>query len=217
LGLLSNSDLAVLVRSGRVRGYAKDEIISRRGDTGDSVLIILSGSLKIRNTTIDGRDVGLNFLSVGDIAGEIAALDGGERTADIVALEDSEIFVIQRRDILPVLASNPQATLAIVEVLCEKLRTATAIIEDSTEEMLSRVARGLMRLSQQHGRRRKERTRIDLKLSQAELGSYLGMSRANVSRQLTMLKARGAIEIDAPYIVILNETILADAAGIERR
>lgn len=216
LGLLSDAELATLVRSGRARNFAKDEVISRRGDKGDSVLVILSGSLKIKNTTLDGRDVGLNFLSVGDIAGEIAALDGGERTADIIALEDSEVFVIQRRDILPVLASNPEATLAIVEVLCERLRTATAIIEDSTEEMLSRVARGLMRLAQQHGRRRKERTRINLKLSQAELGSYLGLSRANVSRQLGTLKAQGAIEIEATYIVILNEEVLADAAGVER-
>lgn len=215
LGALSDTALQGLVRGGRARRYAQDEVISRRGDAGDSVLVILSGSLKIQNTTSAGRDVGLNFLGTGDVAGEIAVLDGGERTADIIALEDSEVFAIQRRDILPVLASNPQALLAIVEVLCEKLRTATAIIEDSTQEMLGRVARGLMRLAQQHGRRRKDRTRINLKLSQKELGNYLGLSRANVSRQLAALKTRGAIEMEASYIVILDERLLADAADEE--
>lgn len=103
--------------------------------------------------------------------------------------------------------------LAIVEVLCDKLRTATAIIEDSTHDMLGRVARGLMRLAQQHGRRRKDRTRINPKLSHAELGSYVGLSRANVSRQLTELKARGAIEIDAAYIVIVDERVLIEATS----
>ena len=216
LGLLSDSALTTLIRSGRTRQYSAGAIICRRGDIGDSVLVVLSGSLKIRNTTHDGRDVGLNFLGVGDVAGEIAVLDGGERTADIVALENAEVFVIQRREILPILTTHPQAMLAIVEVLCDKLRNATSIIEDSTHEMLGRVARGLMRLARQHGRRRKDRTRINLKLSQAELGSYLGLSRANVSRQLTELKASGAIEIDGAYIVIIDEALLTKAAGAER-
>ena len=217
LGLLSDAALATLIRSGRARQYAPGEVICRRGDSGDSVLVVLAGSLKIKNTTHDGRDVGLNFLGVGDVAGEIAVLDGGERTADIIALEATEVFVIHRRDILPVLTSHPQAMLAIVEVLCDKLRNATSIIEDSTHEMTGRVARGLMRLARQHGRRRKDRTRINLKLSQAELGSYLGLSRANVSRQLTELKAGGAIEIDGAHIVIVDEGALTKAAEAERQ
>jgi len=215
LGLLSDPALQALVRSGRVKKYAPGDIICRRGDQGDSVLVVLSGTLKIKNTTLDGRDVGLNFLGVGDVAGEIAVLDGGERTADIVALDEIEVLAIHRRDVLPTLMSHPQAMLAIVEVLCEKLRTATAIIEDSTHDMLGRVARGLIRLAQQHGRRRKERTKINLKLSQAELGSYVGLSRANVSRQLTQLKSRGAIEIDSAYIIVLDERALIEAAGSE--
>lgn len=216
LGLLSDAALQTLVRTGRSRKYAQDEVICRRGDEGDSVLVILSGSVKIKNTTHDGRDVGLNFLGVGDVAGEIAVLDGRERTADIIALDETEVFVIHRRDVLPTLVSHPQALLAIVELLCDKLRNATAMIEDSTHDMLSRVARGLMRLAQQHGRRRKDRTRINLKLSQAEFGHYVGLSRANVSRQLSELKARGVIEIDSAYIVILDEKLLVEAADAER-
>lgn len=210
LGVLPDAALQTLVRAGRARKYAQDEVICRRGDEGDSVLVVLSGSLKIKNTTHDGRDVGLNFLGVGDVAGEIALLDGGERTADIIALEETEVFVIHRRDVMPKLTLYPEAMLAIVEVLCDKLRAATAMIEDSTHHMNGRVARGLMRLAQQHGRRRENRTRINLKLSQAELGSYLGLSRANVSRQLSELKARGAIEINGAYIVIVDESLLVD-------
>ncbi len=213
LGVLSEPALLALVRSGRAKKYAPGDVICRRGDQGDSVLVVRSGSLKIKNTTQDGRDVGLNFLGVGDVAGEIAVLDGGKRTADIIALEATDVLVIHRRDILPVLTSHPEAMLAIVAVLCDKLRTATAIIEDNTHDMLGRVARGLIRLAEQHGRRRKDRTRINLKLSQAELGSYTGLSRANVSRQLTELKGRGAIEIDSAYIVILDEKMLIEATN----
>lgn len=215
LGLLSDSSLNKLVRAGRSRVCAPDEVLCHRGDKGEAVYLVLSGSVKIRNRNSEGQEIGLNFLGVGDVVGEIAVLDGGERTADIVALEACEVFAIQRRDILPVLLDNPQALMAIVELLCEKLRTATAIVEDSTHDMLGRISRGILRLAQQHGRRRKDRTTISLKLSQSELGSYLGLSRANVSRQLGELKSRGAIEIEGGRIVITNEPLLAEAARIE--
>ena len=84
--------------------------------------------------------------------------------------------------------------LEIVQVLCEKLRAASAIIEDNTLEMRGRAAKGLLRLAQQLGRTTKEGIRLDLMVSQSELGSYLSLSRANVSRQLGQLKDANVIK-----------------------
>ena len=140
-------------------------------------MVVLTGRIKIFNVTADAREVVLNFLSVGDINGEIAALDGKERTADAVAMEACEVFVAHARELLPVLAANPAALFEIVQLLCEKLRAASAIIEDNTLEMRGRTARGLLRLARQHGRTSKSGIRLQLVLSQRELGGYLGLSR----------------------------------------
>jgi CRP-like cAMP-binding protein len=212
LGCLSDEALVALARKGHTRTCARGEVVWWRGAAGDSVMIILAGRLKISNTTPDGREIGFNFLGPGDLAGEIAVLDGLERTANVTVLEPAELFVIYRRDLLPALRACPDAMFEIIQVLCEKLRIATAIIEDSTQEMRGRVARGLIRLAQQHGLTGKGRTRINLKLSQSELGSYFGLSRANVSRELSYLKDAGIIELNGPYIIVLDEEALAKVA-----
>src|SRR5205823_1312889 len=138
---------------------------------------------------------------------------GKERTADAVALEDCEVFAVYARDVLPTLTEHPAALLEIIQVLCDKLRSASAIIEDNTLEMRGRTARGLLRLAQQHGHRCKEGIRLHLTLSQRELGAYLGLSRENVSRQLGRLKDTNVIKIDEAHIIISDENGLSEIAA----
>ncbi len=211
-GNLSDAALDVLVRKGHTKKYAKNGVVCRRGDPGDSMMIILSGLVKITNTMADGKEIVLSFLGIGDLAGEIAVLDGRERTANVVAIEDAEVFVIHRRDVLPVLNTYPAGMLEVIEILCEKLRAASLIIEDSTCEMQARGARGLLRLAQQHGVKIKEGIRIDLNLSQTDLGNYLGLSRANVSRLLTHLRGSGVITMEGNKIIITDENDLVAAS-----
>jgi CRP-like cAMP-binding protein len=212
LGGLPDSALGTLIRKGHVKKLAKGETACRRHEPGDSMIIVLTGRLKVTNVNVDGKEVVLNFVGPGDLIGEIAVLDGGERTATATAMEHSETFVIYARDLLAVLTAHPQAMLEIVEVLCEKLRAASAIIEDNTLEMRGRAAKGLLRLAQQLGRTSKEGIRLDLTVSQSELGSYLSLSRANVSRQLGRLKDANVIRILDAHIIIVDERGLSEIA-----
>lgn len=211
-GGLPDTALDALIARGHTRKYAKGETIYRRGEPGDSLMVVLTGRIKIFNVNPDAREVVLNFLSIGDINGEIAALDGKERTADAVAMEACEVFVARARELLPVLAANPAALFEIVQLLCEKLRAASAIIEDNTLEMRGRTARGLLRLARQHGRTSKSGVRLQLVFSQRELGGYLGLSRENVSRQLGHLKHANVLRIDGSQIIIADERGLAEIA-----
>jgi CRP/FNR family transcriptional regulator, cyclic AMP receptor protein len=111
------------------------------------------------------------------------------------------------------LIEHPKAMLEIIQILCQKLRAASAIIEDNTLEMRGRTAKGLLRLCRQHGRTSKEGIRLQLSLSQRELGAYLGISRANVSRQLGQLKDANVIRIDGAQITIIDEAGLAAIAA----
>ena len=204
-GGLPDATLDALIRRGRPKTYQTGEVIYRRGDPGQSLMVIVSGRIKITNVNADAREVVLNFLGPGDINGEIAVLDGRERTANAVALEDTEVLSISGRDLMPALTAHPQAMVEVIQLLCEKLRATSAIIEDSTLGMRGRVARGLLRLAQQHGRTSKSGIRIDLLVSQSDLGKYLGLSRPNVSRQLGKLRDANVIRIDGAQLVITDE------------
>jgi CRP-like cAMP-binding protein len=212
LGGLPDAALDALIRRGHAKTYAKGDVVCRRHDPGDSLMLVLAGRLKITVVNVDGKEVVLNFLGPGDLNGEIAVLDGKERTANAIAIEDTETFVLYARDLLPILTAHPQALLEIARVLCDKLRAASAIIEDSTLEMRGRVAKGLLRLAEQLGRTSKEGIRLDLVVSQSELGSYLGLSRANVSRQLGQLKDINMLAIKGSQIIIVDHEGLAEIA-----
>ena len=206
---LPDDALDGLIARGHTRSYAKGDVICQRGEVGNSLMVVLRGRIKVSNVNADGREVVLNFLGVGDINVEIAALDGKERSADAVALEACEIFAMHSRDLLPKLMEHPAALLGIVKILCEKLRSASAIIEDSTLEMRSRTARGLLRLAERHGRTGEDGVRVLLTMSQSELGGYLGLSRENVSRQLGQLRDANVIKTDGAQIVVTDSDGLA--------
>ena len=215
LGALPEQALAQLLKRGRMVRFDAGETIYRRGDPGDSLMILVSGRIKISNTTVNAREIVLNFLKPGDVAGEIAALDGQPRTADASAIEATEAFQLQCRDLRSVLSAHPEAMFSIVEKLCAKLRATSAMAEEGLLSMPGRCAAGLVRLASQHGREGKDGILIDLPVPQRDLGNYLGMSRENTSRQLGALRDSGLIRIEGNRILILDLEGLQDVAEAE--
>lgn len=210
LGRLPAPVIDVLLGKGQIKSFAKGAVVYRRGDPGESLMMVIHGRIKLTNTTIHGKEIVLYYVGPGEILGEIAALDGKERAVDTVALEDSEVFVVYTRDLLPTLIAHPQAMLEVVRALCEKIRIGAAIVEDNSLEMRGRTARGLLRLARRHGRANADGGHLQLTISQEELGKFLGMSRANVNRQLGQLKIADVIRINGTEISIIDEQGLAD-------
>lgn len=216
LGGLPDAAIDQLARRAHFTRFARGDTIYRRGDGGDSMMVILSGRVKISAITPQAREIIINFIGRGDVNGDIAVLDGGERTADAIAIEPTEALVLYRRDLMPVLTQSPEAMLEIIAVLCERLRNGLGMLESTSLEMSARMAAGLMRLAAQHGRKLKSGIEIGLKLSQRDLGNYVGLSRENVNRQLAMLRDRGIIQSQGNSITILDEQALAEIAERDR-
>ena len=216
LGCLPDDVFDALHRRGYTARFRKGETIFRRGDEGANMMLIVSGAVKVFNTTVDGREAVLNFLGPADVIGEITMLDGLDRTASVVALEPTETFIIQRRDIIPALMAKPEAMLEVIQMLCGKLRNTSALIEDGLNEMPGRTARGLLRLADQHGRQTKDGIVINLQVIQRDLGGYMGLSRENTSRQLVALRQQGLIAMDSARIVIRDRAGLEEAADAGR-
>ena len=209
LGRLPGGVLDALMRKGRVRRYTKGDIIFRRGEPGDSLLVLTSGQAKLTSISPTAREIVMHFVGVGDVFGETSALDGKERATTAVAMEELEVFIIYSRDLLPMLTAHSGAMLAVIHALCDTIRLGAAVIEDNTLEMRGRMARGLLRLARQHGRADRDGVSLDLTISQEDLGKHLTLSRANVSRQLGHLKTAGVIRIEGAQITIVRADELA--------
>ena len=208
-GSLSGDLVDCLIERGIVRRLRTGHVFFEQGDAGDSLWIILSGSVKIVTIVGDARPVVLNFLGRGDIFGEIAALDGGMRSGTAIALEPTDVFILYRRDLLSVLRQSSDALLEILCLFCEKLRVTSAIVENSARAMQGRFANGLQRLAELHGRSTRRGIEIDLAAKQGELGEYFGLSRANTSRLINLFEREGILESDGRTLIIKNESGLS--------
>src|SRR5262245_65771483 len=105
-----------------MKSVAAGTRIFEKGDPGDCVFAVCSGTIKISNSSFDGRDAVFNLINAGGIFGEIALLDGRERTADAQAVTDCELMVINRRDFIPMVSGDAGLALKLIEVLCERIR-----------------------------------------------------------------------------------------------
>ncbi|MFC5316247.1 Crp/Fnr family transcriptional regulator, partial [Azospirillum rugosum] len=145
------------------------------------------------------------------IFGEIALLDGRPRTADAVAIGDCVLLVIERRDFVPFLERSPQVAIKMLEVMCDRLRQTSLLVEDlALLDLPQRVARLLVRLGASYGRRTADGLRIDLKLSQKDLGNLIATSRESINKQLRVWQDEELIAVEHGYITLLRPEQIAD-------
>jgi CRP-like cAMP-binding protein len=94
--------------------HAPGEVIVQAGDRGNSMYLMLEGRARVVGKS--------GVLRPGDFFGEMALIDGGPRTATIIAAGPVRTMMVQRRAFLKVLKQNPQIGLAIMETLAKRVR-----------------------------------------------------------------------------------------------
>jgi CRP/FNR family transcriptional regulator, cyclic AMP receptor protein len=207
LGKLSPSEIEALVTYSRVERYPTGEEIYAKGSPGHSMMAVLSGTAKMSCVSAEGKEIVLNIINAGEIFGEIAVLDGGERSADAVAMTDCELLVMNRRTLIPFLENHADICLMLIKILCQRLRRTSEQVEDVLFRHLeSRIAKALLQLA---GRTGSGGRVLDLHLSQRELGNIVGSSRESINKQLQIWQRAGLIEVAKGAIVI------RDASAIE--
>lgn len=185
-------------------------VICHKGEPGDALYILISGKLKVAAQSEDGREVILTILEDGETFGEMSLLDGRSRSASVVAVQDSELLVIKRQDFLQHLERQPKVAIALLGILCGRLRDMDGMMEDMRFlDIRSRLAKTLSRLALQHGRTMGNgNIRIDLKLSQEDLGSLICATRESVNKHLKAWEEEGVLSVSQNSFVIHRLTAL---------
>jgi CRP/FNR family transcriptional regulator, cyclic AMP receptor protein len=110
----------------RIRTFTAGETIFHKGSPGDHMMAVVSGNVRISVVSTNGKVLELSILTPGDLFGEIALLDGKERTADATAATECSLAILDRSEVLSFLAQHPNVWPLIVEVLCDRLRKSDA-------------------------------------------------------------------------------------------
>ncbi|MET4698654.1 CRP/FNR family cyclic AMP-dependent transcriptional regulator [Constrictibacter sp. MBR-5] len=212
----SPAEIERLVSFSHARAYGAGEVIFEKGSPGQGLMAVLSGRVRISSPSPEGREIVLNIIHPGQIFGEIALLDGKERTADATAMEACELLILERRDFVPFLEKHPDICLRLIAVLCERLRRTTEQVEDVLFlDLQARLAKTLLHLVDAHGRPVSNGVALGAKLSQRDLANMIGASRESVNRQLSLWEEEGLISRDRGAITILDSAALQMLVGAE--
>lgn len=213
---LRPEELERLAASARIARHPRGATVFHKGDAGNSMMAVLRGRVKICTHSNDGKELVLNILGQGGLFGEIAVLDGRPRTADAVTLEETDLLVLERNQLLPFLTTNPEIAGRLLAVLCQKLRQTSEHLEDALlREAPSRLARGLLRLAETFGQQRPNGVRLDIKLSQQQIGSLIGVSRESANKHLGEWTRSGHLAMEDGCIVIRDRALLERVADAE--
>ena len=210
-GQLAPEELERLLAYMRLVRQPARTVLFRKGDPGTHMVVVVRGRVKVCTHSEDGKELVLNLINPGEVVGEIALLDGSDRTADAVTLTDSDLLILERRDFIPFLQRHPDACMRLFAVLCARLRKTSELLEEALFlEGSSRLAKRLVHLAEIFGKPVPGGVRVDIPLSQQQLGNMVGMSRESMNKQLKHWRHDNLIRIEDGRYVLTNLDALRD-------
>jgi CRP-like cAMP-binding protein len=193
-GSLGPEELAAVAPFIQRKKFAPNQLVFSKGDRAEELFIVISGRLKLSVLSPDGRELAFRTSGPGEVIGEIAALDGNVRTADMTAISDSELLALGRKSLTRLLESRPAFTTEVIRFLCRRLRDTTEQLESiALYPVEARLARLLLAVAERVKRASSPHVEFSLTVSQSELGTVLGASRPKVNVALRKLERAGAI------------------------
>jgi CRP-like cAMP-binding protein len=205
----SAEQLDTIAARATARTFARGDVLMHQGDPGDACYILTAGVARVSVIAANGREITLDFLEKGAVAGEIALLDGAERTASVTAIEPVSALRLDRSALRDIIASRPDFAWQLLGQMARRLRTANATIEsDRAFASGPRLARSLIRLMATGP----DGARLRHQLNQTDLAHFAGMSREQINRQLSIWADNGIIERVQGQVRILDPETLMDIA-----
>ncbi len=187
--------------------YNKDAMIVMEDETGDSLFIIAEGRVKITRYSDEGDEVILTILGEDDFFGEMSLIDGEARSANVVALERTKVYVLTRHDLFNLLEKNPSIAIAMLEEMVTRLRKSDKYIKGlSLNDAETRVGMTLYSLSEQMGTIKSGEVTIEKMPFQQDIANMSGTTRETVSRMLKLLEDKKIIAKQGRKVVIKDYT-----------
>ena len=188
-----------------LRTFTKGQMILLEDDLGQTFFVIGGGSVKITRLSDDGREVILAMLGESDFFGEMSLLDGAGRSANVVALEASEVLTLARNDFLEILQDYPKISISLLEELTQRIRKSDQQIESlSLSDVEQRIGITLIRLAEELGTIKRGSVRIKNLPYQQDIANMAGTSRETVSRTFKLLEEKGLVAREGRMLTIYN-------------
>jgi CRP/FNR family transcriptional regulator len=203
LSSLTTAELKLLAARTVRKHFHAGELLFSESEPCHGLHIIARGKVRIFKTSASGREQVLAINNPGESVAELPVFDGGAYPASAMAIEETEIAFISRRDFQAHCMEHPEVALKVLATVGARLRRLVGIIEElSFTTIRQRLIATLVRLAESEGKQTERGIEFLLPSSHQELANQLGTVRELISRNLARLQAEGLLEVDARQIVV---------------
>jgi CRP/FNR family transcriptional regulator, cyclic AMP receptor protein len=204
-----------LAAAGRVRHFRKGTYLCHQGDPAEEIYFLLDGRVEISSNSVTGSRVLHATVDVPQFVGELGVLAEIDRTASVLTLEDSSVWIAASGDFLSFLADEPLAARSLLRVLARQVHSHEAFVDDLLFlDLKGRVAKRLLQMATPSLEDLPADGRVIPGITHADLASLCGGSRENVTRVLSEFQRRGLLERDGKRFVLKKVDGLAKIAGV---
>jgi CRP/FNR family transcriptional regulator, cyclic AMP receptor protein len=208
--LFADLDQDGLGNLSKIGAFASNEagnVIFHKGDPGDQLYVIISGTVGIFSVSMSGKTLMHNRLSAGTVMGEIALMSGRTRSAGAMAVTDCEFFVLAKAKLLEFLELYPKVAVRMSQLIAITTYEISEKLEDTHFLTLrQRVAKLLLHLADDCG--------VTPTMRQEDYAQLLGVTREAINKVLSQLESVNSISMNSGVVIIPNVRLLRDAADL---
>jgi CRP/FNR family transcriptional regulator, cyclic AMP receptor protein len=205
LASLTDEELHLISDRFIIKQVKKNEIILYEEDTNNVMYMVLSGKLKIVQTTMDGREIILAIHQSGQFFGEISLIDGKTSPAAVIAAEDSLIALVSKIDFHELLTNHSKILYNLLQIMCDRLRDSWDKLKMLTfKDPAERLKSLFLKLSLQPEEKKPGGTTLNMKLTHQDIADMTGLTRETVTRILNKWQHSGRITILENKFIQLN-------------
>ena len=202
---LSEEELGYISQKMIARHYESGKFIFLEDSEGEQCFFVIKGSVKVTRLSKDGREVILAMLNEGEFFGELALLDGESSSANVIALEETEVLTLNREDFLVVLHDYPQIAIQLLKEMADRLRKSDRQIASlSLSDAEKRIALCIIRFADEQGIIKRGQVSIPKMPIQQDIANMAGTSRETVSRAINVLEKEHYIKRQGRELLILD-------------
>lgn len=186
--------------------YPAKTAVFEQGDPTRLVYLVKRGNIRISRLTPDGKEITVAILGAGDIFGEETLFSEGERSTVATTVGETLVCTARADDLFELLSKDPELALNVAKLVHERLNDASATIEDlAYARVPDRLLHLFERLAAEHGVATEDGTKIDVRLTHADIASLIGSTRETVTVEISNLIREGKLRNDHGVFTLLRK------------
>lgn len=208
-------DLQMLATKFQPVRYRRGEMIFREGEPAERLFLIDHGRVKLTIASPAGQELLIAVLGRGEVFGELAIIDRGPRAMDARAMEAAQVYWLAADQFWTMLENRPALARRLLELMARRLRRSDRASQDLVFfDAPTRLARRLLQLAEEHGEPlgEEETVRLTVRVTQEEMANMIGVTRESANRLIASFAARGWIDWNDGYPLLLRPEALLHRA-----